>query len=321
MAKTGPPKASDAIRLVLSMVPWIIDNPGSTIDTIAERFGRDPAQVLKTLETLSFVGVPPYSPDALIEVQIDEDRVTILFADYFSKPLQLSTGQALALLSSADALRRIDGADKDGSLNSALQKLADATGVTPDRQLDIQLGDAPADRLAQLRAAADSGDELTISYYNQSKNETSSRTIAPRRVRSAGGSWYVDAYCRTAQDDRSFRLDRILDLTPASPGEQPVPDAELSPAGTVFRSSGAMPTVTLRLGPGQHWVKDSIPIVRMTEIDDETIDVTLAVASDAFLERLLLQLGASAEVVGDGSDVTNELVAAAARRVLEKYGD
>lgn len=321
MARTGPPKASDSIKLVLSMVPWIIDNPGSTISTIAERFGRDQAQVLKTLETLSFVGVPPYSPDALIEVQIDEDRVTILFADYFSKPLQLSTGQALALLSSADALRRIDGADQDGSLNSALQKLADATGVIPDRQLDIQLGDAPSDRLAQLRSAADTGDELTISYYNQSKNETSSRTIAPRRVRSAGGSWYVDAFCRTAEDDRSFRLDRILDMKPAAKGSDPIPEADLSPAGTVFRSSGAMPTVTLRLGPGQHWVKDSIPIMRMVDVDAETIEVTLAVASSAFLERLLLQLGPTARVIGDNAGSINDLAAAAARRVLENYAD
>lgn len=308
------------------MVPWIIDNPGSTIADIAERFGQSEAQVLKTLETLSFVGVPPYSPDALIEVQIDEDRVSILFADYFSKPLQLSTGQALALLSSADALRRIEGADADGSLNSALAKLAEATGVTPDRQLDIQLGDAPSDRLNRLRAAADGGEELTITYFNQSKNETESRTIAPRRVRSAGGAWYVDAYCRKARDDRSFRLDRILGIEAAAAGSEPIPDAELSPAGTLFRSRGEMPTVTLRLGPGQHWVKESIPIVRMVEIDEDTIDVTLAVASQAFLERLLLQLGPSARVISSdditGSGVTADVLAAdAARRVLAHYAD
>ena len=321
-----PAKASDSIRLVLAMVPWIIDNPGSTIAEIAERFGQSQAQVMKTLETLSFVGVPPYSPDALIEVQIDEDRVTILFADYFSKPLQLSTGQALALLSSADALRRIEGADPDGSLNSALQKLADATGVTPDRQLDIQLGEAPSDRLTQLRTAAENGDELKITYFNQSKSETDVRTIAPRRVRSAGGAWYVDAYCRTAQDDRSFRIDRILEIQEVERGSTPIPDAELGPPGTLFRSHGEMPTVTLRLGPGQHWVKESIPIVRMAEIDPQTIDVTLAVASDAFLERLLLQLGPSAKVIESDRltgerETADDLAAAAARRVLANYAD
>jgi proteasome accessory factor C len=308
------------------MVPWIIDHPGSTISQIAERFGQNQAQVMKTLETLSLVGVPPYSPDALIEVQIDEDRVSILFADYFSKPLQLSTGQALALLSSADALRRIEGSDVDGSLNSALQKLAEATGVIPDRQLDIQLGDAPSERLGLLRTAAGAGEEVTITYFNQSKNETGTRTIAPRRVRSAGGAWYVDAFCRTAKDDRSFRLDRILKIEATEKGPEPIPAAELSPAGTLFRSRGEMPTVTLRLGPGQHWVKESIPIVRMVEIDDENIDVTLAVASEAFLERLLLQLGPSAiviasDVVAEGGERANELVGAAARRVLANYGD
>ncbi len=323
---SGPVKASDSVRLVLSMVPWIIDNPGSTITEIAERFGQNEAQVLKTLETLSFVGVPPYSPDALIEVQIDNDRVTILFADYFSKPLQLSTGQALALLASADALRRIEGADPDGSLHSALAKLAEATGVTPDRQLDIRLGDAPSDRLQQMRHAVDNAAEVTITYFNQSKNETDTRTIVPRRVRSAGGAWYVDAYCRTARDERAFRLVRIVDVAPAEQGEEPVPEVDLAPAGTVFRSHGDMPTVTLRLGPGQHWVKESIPVVRIIEVDPDVIDVTIAVASIPFLERLLLQLGPAAEVVasdpiGPERLRADAVRASAARRVLLYYGD
>ena len=110
----GPRTAASSIRLVLSVVPWIIDHPGSSIDEIAERFGQKPSALMKTLEMLSFVGVPPYSPDALIEVRFEGDRVWINFADYFSKPLQLSTGQALALLAAADALRRIEGADPDG---------------------------------------------------------------------------------------------------------------------------------------------------------------------------------------------------------------
>ena len=110
-------------------------------------------------------------------------------------------------------------------------------------------------------------------------------------------------------------------MKPAAKGSDPIPEADLSPAGTVFRSSGAMPTVTLRLGPGQHWVKDSIPIMRMVDVDAETIEVTLAVASSAFLERLLLQLGPTARVIGDNAGSINDLAAAAARRVLENYAD
>ncbi|MBT8241086.1 MAG: WYL domain-containing protein, partial [Acidimicrobiia bacterium] len=185
---------------------------------------------------------------------------------------------------------------------------------------------APSDRLARLRAASEKGDELEITYFNQSKNETGRRIIAPRRVRSAGGAWYVDAYCRTAEDDRTFRLDRILKIESIEKGSEPIPDAELSPPGTLFRSRGEMPTVTLRLGLGQHWVKESLPIVRMTEIDHQTIDVTLAVASQAFLERLLLQLGPSARVIQsdaltESGDTADELVAEAARRVLTNYAD
>ncbi len=316
----GPKTAASSIRLVLSVVPWIIDNPGSTITEIAERFGQKPKTLVKTLEMLSFVGVPPYSPDALIEVRFEGERVWINFADYFSKPLQLSTGQALALLASADALRRIEGADPDGSLHSALAKLAEATGVTPEQQLDIQLGDAPPDRLAALRAAAETGQELQITYFVHGKNETSERVIVPRRVRSGAGAWYVDAYCRRAQDERVFRLDRILEMDAVSTGEEPPPPVELGPAGEVFGSHGELPTVTLRLGPEQHWVRDSLPVLQIEEGPDERIDVTLAVSSETFLVRLLLQLGDGVEIVR--SDVANPLVlaSAAASRILYHYG-
>lgn len=318
---SGPRTAADSMRLVLAMVPWIIDNPGATVDRIAERFGQNPATVLRTLEMLSFVGVPPYSPDALIEVRIEDQRVWLNFADYFSRPLQLSTGQALALLASADALRRIDGADVDGSLNSALTKLADATGVIPDRQLDIRLADTPPDRLADIRSAAAEGTELTITYFNHSKNETSKRTIVPRRVRSTGGAWYVDAYCCSAEDERSFRLDRIVDMIIGDRRAEPPPIVEMPPAGEVFRSHGDLPTLTLRLGRDQHWVKDSLPIVSLVEIDEDFIEVTLAVASITFMERLLLQLGPAARIVGSEVPDPDGVVAAAARRVLARYAE
>lgn len=313
--------AADRIRLVLAIVPWIIDNPGATIDEIARRFGQRPDTILKTLEMVSLVGVPPYSPDALIEVTIDEGRVRIGFADYFSRPLQLSTGQALALLSSADALRRIEGADPDGSLNSALEKLAEATGVRPEQQLDIHLGDASPEHLDEIRSAARDGNEVTITYFNHSKNESTERTIAPRRVRSAGGSWYVDAYCRTAEDERTFRLDRILGVTAAPVLGAPVPPApDPAPAGQVFRSHGELPTVTLVLGAEHHWVRDSIPIVGLHERGTDAIEVTLAVASMAFLERLLLQLGPGAQVVRSDIPDVDGRVADAARRILTRYG-
>jgi proteasome accessory factor C len=318
---SGPRTAADSMRLVLAMVPWIIDHPGASIDRIAERFGQNPTTVLTTLEMLSFVGVPPYSPDALIEVRIEDQKVWLNFADYFSRPLQLSTGQALALLASADALRRIDGADEDGSLSSALTKLAEATGVVPDRQLDIRLGDTRPDRLAEIRAAAAEGRELAITYFNHSKNETTQRTVVPRRVRSAGGAWYVDAYCYAARDERSFRLDRIVDLAIGDRSAQPPPQVEMPPAGEVFRSHGDLPTVTLRLGREQHWVRDSLPIVSLVEIDEDLIEVTLAVASTMFLERLLLQLGPTAQVVASEVPEPDEVAVAAARRVLARYAE
>ncbi|MDH3296245.1 MAG: hypothetical protein OER95_18150, partial [Acidimicrobiia bacterium] len=77
--------AADRLRRVLAVVPWIVANPGHAVSEVAARFGLSENDLLADLGVVFMVGLPPYSPDALIDVQIDDKgRVTIMLADYFS---------------------------------------------------------------------------------------------------------------------------------------------------------------------------------------------------------------------------------------------
>ena len=97
--------AADRMRRVLAIVPWIVANPGQKVGDVAARFGLTEAALLDDLGVVYMVGLPPYSPDALVDVQIDDEgRVTIRLADFFSRPLRLTPGQGLALLASSDGL-------------------------------------------------------------------------------------------------------------------------------------------------------------------------------------------------------------------------
>jgi hypothetical protein len=76
--------------------------------------------------------------------------------------------------------------------------------------------------LEPLQQAIDRGLAVHIKYQSAGKPE-SERTIDPHYLQKRRHIWYLEAYCRQAQDNRNFRLDRIRQLTivEASIGRKP----------------------------------------------------------------------------------------------------
>ena len=62
--------------------------------------------------------------------------------------------------------------------------------------------------LADLLAALSEASFITIDYYGGS-SPGSSRSIRPERIFIKDGSVYVEAYCTTAGETRTFKVDRI----------------------------------------------------------------------------------------------------------------
>ena len=66
--------------------------------------------------------------------------------------------------------------------------------------------------LALIQRAIGDNTSLYIRYYSPYRNETTERTIAPLRLESYNNSQYLIAYCHLERDERTFRLDRILEI-------------------------------------------------------------------------------------------------------------
>jgi len=313
------PTAPDRMRRVLAVVPWIVANPGRTLAEVAARFELTEKALLGDLNVVFMVGLPPYSPDALVDVQIDEEgRVTIQLADFFSRPLRLTPAQGLALLASSDGLLSVPGTDPDGALARALAKLAKAVGVESDESLDVHLGDAEVELLDQLRAAANSGHEVEIVYYSYGRDERTRRTVAPWRIFADSGAWYLHAWCRQADGERLFRVDRIdhLVLLDTVAPQRP---AEAGLRAAVFQPGANDPRATLRLAPEAFWVADYYPAEIIDDAGDHQV-VELVVSAVPWLERLLMRLGTDARITDSvGLDEAGALASDAATRILERY--
>ncbi len=320
------------MRRVLAVIPWIVANPGQPVREVAARFGLTERELLDDLNVVYLVGLPPYSPDALIDVDIDDEgRVTIRLADFFSRPLRLSPAQGLALLASSDGLLSVPGTEPDGALARALHKLGASLGVGLDGTLDVHLGDAEARVLHQLRRAAAEGTEVDITYYSYGRDERGARTVTPWRVFAEAGAWYLHAWCSRAGGERVFRVDRIEHLEPRSTpsahrppgpdgGDGGHPGGSAAPGVPVFQPRHDDPRVRLRLSPEAAWVIDAYPAEVLERDDDGHLVAELVVAAIPWLERLLLRLGPEAEVVGqEGLPEAGELAPRAANRILQRY--
>lgn len=325
--------AGDRLRRLLSIVPWIVDHPGAPVEEVCDRFGIGEGELLAALEMLRFVGVYPFSPDALIEVVIEDGRVWLHLAQPFGRPLRLTPEEGIALVAAGRSMVGSPGADPDGSLARGLAKLARSIGITDEASVDVQLAEAVAPEiLDRLRQATQERRRLVIDYYSFGRDDRTTRAVDPYRVYADQGRWYLAAWCHRAEGERIFRIDRIrsadlLDTVfekrvfEARPLDDPGTGGEAGGRDDSFNPGPETARVVLDLDPDAAWVADHYPHDSLVDLGAGRFRITLAVTARPWLERLLLSLGSSAEVVevdrrlGEG-DVRAE----AATRLLRRYG-
>lgn len=310
------PSAGDRLRRLLSLLPWLADHPGTTIAEICERFGFTEEQLHADLEIVWMVGIPPYTPDQLIELQFDEDRVSVILGSYFQRPLRLTPDQALALVAAGQSLLDDPGTDPEGPLARGLAKLATALQVDPDEAVAVHLGEAGSETLERLRTAIRDGRRVRLDYYSFGRDERSEREVDPHRLWAEGGGWYLGGHCHRAEGTRVFRLDRIVSVEVLDEPASTTPDPG-EPA--TFDPTGGEASVTLDLDPEAAWVVDYYPNDGVDELADGGVRAILPVASLRWLEQLLVRLGPLGTVVNLTGDLPDNPGADAARRVLARY--
>ena len=307
----GRLQAADRLRRVLALVPYIAARGEASIRELSRAFDVSEDVIRADLEVLPFCGLPPYTPDRLIEVAIVDDEVSLRFAEYFSRPLRLTPAEGFALLAAGRALLAVPGSEPEGPLATALAKLEDALGAR--EVVDVDIGEP--DHVQELRLAAEQRRQLEIDYYSFGRDTVGTRTIDPYAVASLGGHWYLAAYCHQASDDRLFRVDRIRGVRETGETFE-TPETPDTPHD-VFHASPEDTRVTLDLPPSAAWVVESYPVESVEQGPKGRLEVVLAVSARPWLERVLLGVGPEAKVRGPKG--WTSVARDAARRILALY--
>lgn len=305
--------ATDDVARMLTLVPWLLERPGATLDEVADAFGVTEATVRGDLYHLDFCGLPGLGGGDLFEVTIVGDRVTVAMADELRRPLRLTPAEALRLVVTLDAVATVLGDDLP-ALRSALAKVRAVAGV-PERAA-VTVGEDDGDRVAPLRAALAAGRQVAIDYRGRADEAPQTRVVDPWALHIADGTWYLQGHDHSAGDHRIFRLDRVAALDVRQQAvEHPAPPGPLPPPRYVPGPEDL--EVELDVEAGARWLLDAVDVERRQELSGGRVRVRLRTDAPDWLIRLVLSTGGLAHVAAPPELAAR--VAEAADRALARY--
>jgi proteasome accessory factor C len=317
------PGTTDRMTRLLALVPYLTARPqGVGVAEAARDFGVTERQLRSDLELLWMCGLPGHGPGDLIDLSFEGDRVRVTFTAGMVRPLRLTTDEAVALVVALRTLLELPGVAEREAVTTALAKVSAAAGHAADRVAPVAVSvDAHEEALAVVRDGLERRRALHLHYYVPTRDERTERTVDPMQLHYVDGKWYLEAWCRRAEGERLFRLDRVddvvvLDEPAAAPPQAHGRDVE----NGVYQPAPGAPAVRLRLSRSARWVADYYPVDSLAPVDEPPggLAVTVRTADLAWARRLVASLGGEA-TVDEPADLAAE-IAADARAALRRYG-
>ena len=298
---------------ILVLLPYAIRNPGISVDELAQRFGVARRDLIDDLNLVFLCGLPGYGPGDLIDVSLEEDRVYVDMADYFSLPLRLTPTEALALYAGGEAIAALPGMEEAGALRRALAKLGRALGTGAEEStsgIRIELDAGPQGHLEKIQEALQGQRRLWLEYFSASRGEMTERKVDPWGLVAALGRWYLIAYDHRTEDERMFRTDRIKVVEVLEEAADIPTDFDADDYRGAWSGRRAPDVVSLEISPAAaRWFEDYYPVARSTVLEDGWTAIDLATSGDLWAATLLLRLG------NDVRNVMPRAVAGHARRL------
>jgi proteasome accessory factor C len=310
--------AGERLNRLLAILVYLARVGEAPLGELASRFSVSARELLHDLELVACCGVPPYTPDQLIDLLIDEDRVVAEGLRELAHPRRFTPEEGFALAAAARALLAVPGADEEGDLASALAKLEAVLGSS---SLAVEVDTAPA--LTPLQVAVASGSQVEIDYFGAAATEPSTRVVDPYQVVVRESKWYLDAWCHKANGLRRFQVDRVRAVRPTGrPADtSPLSDSEREAISSPLAFLGSAEAVTARvvLPLEARFAVEGLVTRQLEDLGDGLVVATIPVSdADGWFGRLLLLLGPRAEVIEPPELVDTR--SKAARRALERYG-
>ncbi len=265
---------------------------------IGARYGLDRDELVERINLLNVVNFN--GGCYAVYAEIDGDRLRIqkeIYGDEFRRPARLSPLEGKAILMALELAGMQVAASAGTTLASIRAKveaafagddLRDAAATSPVGGEDLE------GVLTRLNRAVVEQRLVRIVYLGRSDSEPTERVVEPYLIRGVGSDWYVECWDRTADGERTFRIDRIRQAESLGERFEHRPGLEIADRGRAPRGAAASARVLFA------------PTVAAREIErqpnasllaDGTALVDVSYGSERWVTTEVLKYGGDAVVV------------------------
>jgi len=227
-------QASDSVTLLLSLVPYLIVESPVSIADAAANFGVSEKTIRQAVEGLTTLGVADKSGipmhDQMFDIDwdqfIDEGIIDLTHSVGIEGTPRFSAREAATLVAGLSLIENAVSGPNRELVIGLRDKIAQGSSSRP---AGIAIAAVhPPKGLDVIREALERGVHLTFDYRSAGA-EMLKRTIDPLRVEAVSGTWYLRGYCHTREALRTFRVDRMVNLTiDETPRDTSLTEADLN---------------------------------------------------------------------------------------------
>lgn len=184
-----------------------------TAKEIAERFEISLRTVYRDIKTLQDAGIPIGSENgvgyfivngySLPPIMITEEEANALI---ISEKLILNQGDTSLIKDFNSLLLKIKSTLKNFEKEN-ISKLENR--IEPSTKIDKN----KSNWLSKIQKSITNANVIQIEYFSIYKEESTKRNVEPLAIYFTENAWVLVAFCRLRNEEREFRLDRILKLT------------------------------------------------------------------------------------------------------------
>lgn len=212
----------------LVLVPWLAQHEdGVPVAEVCERLGIEPRALSKLVDQVAFVGTPDGTPDELVDLYLEGDRLHVALPQQFTRAPRFSPEEMLALLMVLAPLRNapVPGLAQEAE---ALAERLLTLGSERARELAARVDEAvftegerteEREHLTLLERAIHEHRVCDVEYYTAGRDALTERLLRPMALIEQRGAWYV-----VADDHKTFKVERFKRVTLRDETFAPPPD-------------------------------------------------------------------------------------------------
>jgi len=275
------------------MLAYLRQNSPVELQTVAEVFNLKPGEVRRYCALLNEARIGDfYGENADVEIQDDEDGVWIETRDSLGleNQIRFTAEESIAIIGGLKYLEAMPYLVEQKAVAELLLKMQSAF-VTTDSIIEIGTSEVNQQIVSILKDALSSGSCVEIKYGAAVDQRVTDRIVEPIAIQAIEGVVYVRAFCRSSQEMRTFRVDRILSATALKERGN---SQEIASADFAINS----PTLEARLRMLPEMLESFAPetVTDISKIDD-LLEVTVKVTNGGWLTSLVLASAGDIEVL------------------------